>query len=130
MASRTGVTFDTVRELGLGLAGVETETTRGTLALTVRGKMFACRAVNRSADPDSLWVRLSFEDRDELIAADPATYYVTDHYVNYRGVLVRLSRLHPDALSDLLGMAWRFVSTGGRRAARSASQRRRHPGHR
>ena len=82
-------TFDTVRELGLAPPGVEAETTRGALALTVRGKMFACRAVNRSAELDSLRVRLNFEQRDELIAADPQTYYVTDHYVSYRGVLVR-----------------------------------------
>ena len=82
-------TFDTVRELGLAPPGVEAETTRGALALTVRGKTFACRAVNRSAEPDSFRVRLHSEQRDELIAADRQTYYVTDHYVSYRGVLVR-----------------------------------------
>ena len=32
-------------------------------------------------------------------------YYLTDHYVNYPVVLVRLSRIHLDALKDLLGMA-------------------------
>jgi hypothetical protein len=50
-----------------------------------------------------------------LIAANPDTYYLTDHYVNYPVVLVRLSRVHPDALRDLLLMAWRFVSTRGKR---------------
>ncbi len=37
-------------------------------------------------------------------------YYVTDHYLNYPSVLVRLARIHPDALRDLVGMAWQFVT--------------------
>ena len=37
-------------------------------------------------------------------------YYFTDHYANYPMVLVRLSRIHPEALRDLLGAAWRFVT--------------------
>jgi hypothetical protein len=35
--------------------------------------------------------------------------------VNYPVVLVRLSRVHPDALRDLLITARRFVSARGRR---------------
>lgn len=81
----------------------------------VGGKMFACLAVHRSAAPDSLAIRIDFDQRDELMAADPNTYYLTDHYVNYPVVLVRLTRVHPDALRDLLMMAWRFVSTSGKR---------------
>ena len=34
---------------------------------------------------------------------------MTDHYVLYESVLVRLSNLNPDALRDLLGMAYKFV---------------------
>lgn len=113
------VSFDTVRELGLALPDVEEGTTYGSPALKVGGKMFACLAVHRSADPGSLAIRLDFDQRDELIAADPKTYYLTDHYVNYPVVLVRLARVRQDALRDLLLMAWRFVSaTGKRRVAR------------
>ena len=75
----------------------------------VRGKLVACQAINKSAEPNSLVVMIPFEQRDELIAAQPDVYYVTDHYVNYPCVLVRLSRVHRDALRDLLGMAARFV---------------------
>jgi hypothetical protein len=107
---RTRISFDTVREMGLALPDVEEGTTYGSPALKVHGKMFACLAVHRSADPGSLAIRLDFDQRDELIAADPKTYYLTDHYVNYPIVLVRLSRVRRDALRDLLLMAWRFVS--------------------
>ena len=47
----------------------------------------------------------------------------SDHYVNYSAVLVRLSRVNPDVLRDLLGMAYKFVTAGV--APRSPSQKRR-----
>ena len=108
-------TFDTVREMGLALPDVEEGTVHGSPALKVRGKMFACLAIHRSAEPDSLAVRIDFDQREELMAADPKTYYLTNHYVNYPVMLVRLTRVHHDALRDLLKMAWGFVSTSGKR---------------
>jgi hypothetical protein len=112
---RKKVSFDTVREIGLTLPGVEEGTTYGSPALKVRGKMFACMAIHKSAEPGSLAIRINFDQRDELMAADPNTYYLTDHYVNYPCVLVRLTRVRSDALRDLLLMAWRFVSSSGKR---------------
>lgn len=110
----TSVTLDTVREIGLTLPGVEAGTSFGAMALKVKGKVMACAAINRSAEPDTLMVRVDDSDRDELIAADPNVYYVTDHYVGYHAVLVRLSRVNPDALRDLLGMAHKFVTRPAR----------------
>jgi hypothetical protein len=104
------IDFDAVRKIGLGLPHVEDGTMYGSPALKVQGKLLACLAIHKSAEPDSLAVRIDFEQRDELISADPDTYYLTDHYMDYPVVLVRLSRIHPDALRDLLGAAWRFVS--------------------
>jgi hypothetical protein len=115
------ITFDTVREMGMRFAGVEYGTAYGAPALKVHGKMFTCVPTHRSAEPDSLAIRLDFDQRDELIAADPATYYLKDHYVNYPVVLVRLSRIHEDALRDLLMMAVRFVSTRSTRPIRRQS---------
>jgi hypothetical protein len=53
---------------------------------------------------------VDLDDRAELLAADPDVYYVTDHYAGYNFVLVRLSRVSPDVLRDLLGMAYKFVT--------------------
>ena len=103
-------TFDAVRRIGLRLPDVEEGTMYGSPALKVRGNLMACLAVHKSAEPDTLAVRIDFGDRDELIDADPKTYYLTEHYVDYPVVLVRLARIRTDALSDLLGAAWRFVS--------------------
>jgi len=103
--------FDVVRQMGLALPEVEEGTAYGSPALNVRGKMFACLAIHRSAEPKTLVVRIDFDQRDELVAGEPETYYLTDHYVNYPCVLVRLTRIHQDALRDLLAMGWRFMST-------------------
>jgi hypothetical protein len=112
------VTFDTVRKIGLALEGVEESTAYSAFALKVGGKMMACVPTHRSAEPDSLVLKVDFEQRAELIAAAPEVYYVTDHYVDYPSVLVRLSRVNPDVLRDLLGMARRFVTSGGKRKTR------------
>src|SRR5947199_9478916 len=107
-----GLTFQTVRRIGLELPDVEVGTTFGAPALKVDGKMFACIASNRAAEPNTLAIRMDFAQRDALIAEDPDTYYLKDHYVGYPCVLVRLSRVHPDAIRDLLGGAYRFVNAG------------------
>lgn len=120
---RSTIDFDTVRNIGLALPGVEESTAYGFPALKVHGKLLACVPVNRSAEPDSLAVRVDFDDRAELLAEDPDVYYVTDHYVGYSAVLVRLSRVNPDVLPDLLGMAYKFVTR--KAVPRSAARKRR-----
>jgi hypothetical protein len=52
------------------------------------------------------------------MAEDPGTYYITDHYRNYPWILVRLSRVHPDALRDLLGGARRLAAAQKPRKSR------------
>jgi hypothetical protein len=116
--------FGVVRKIALSLPGVEQSTIHGAPSLKVRGKLLACPALHKTAEPNSLAVRIGVEERADLIAADPDVYYVTDHYVNYPTVLVRLSRIHPDALRDLVAMAWSFVTAKSRRGGRKISQPR------
>jgi hypothetical protein len=99
-------TFEDVRHIALALKNVEEGTSYGTPAFKVSGKLF----VRLREDGDTLVVGTTFEERNELIEADPETYYVTDHYLKYPWVLVRLSRVHPDVLRDLLARAWRLAS--------------------
>lgn len=118
---RGTIDFETVRKIGLTLPGVEYSAMHGVPALKVQGKLLACIPVNRSAEPDSLAVRVDFDDRADLLAEQPDVYYVTDHYVGYNMVLVRFSRVGPDVLRDLLGMAHKFVT---RNAARRSPARK------
>ena len=115
---KRAVTFETVRDIGLQFPGVEEGTAYGSPALKVKGKLMACIAINRSAEPGSLMIRLNFADRDELLAAGPAIFYTTGHYVSYASVLVRLARVNPDMLRDLLGMAHKFVTRAAAKKGR------------
>ena len=111
MATKKTIDIDTVRELAMALPGIEEGSIHGAPSFKVRGKLLACPAIHRSAEPDSLAVRIDLDRRAEWIAADPNVCYVTDHYVKHPMVLVRLSRVRPDALRELLEEAWRSGST-------------------
>ena len=116
-------TFKTVETIGRTLPEVEVTTTYGQPALKVRGKMFACIASHKSAEPNTLVVMMDFPDRDALLEDDPGTYYLKDHYLNYPCILVRLSRVHPDALRDLVIGAHRFVGAKASKKRRSTVKR-------
>jgi hypothetical protein len=118
MPGRSRISFETVREIGLALPGVEAGTAYGSPMLRVNGRIFAGIAVNRQAEPGSLMVYVSgFEERDALLAEAPDTYYVRPHYEPYPVVLVRLSRVTRDALEDLVRGAHRII--GSKRPARA-----------
>jgi hypothetical protein len=111
------VTYDLVRRLALKLPNVEEGTSYGTPALKVKGKLF----VRLREEGDAIVVRTTFEQREGLMADDPKTHYITDHYREYPWVLVRLSAVRPDALPDLLRAAHLAASPGGRRGAQHVS---------
>src|ERR1043165_7311393 len=124
MAKKT-TDFDMVREIALGLPDVEESTIHGAPSLKWRGKLLTCPALHSSAEPNTLAVRIGFAERAKLLEAKPSVFYVTDHYLNYPTVLVRLSRIDRNSLRDLLGMAWRFVSSQTKTTrSRGRSQRR------
>jgi hypothetical protein len=101
--------FDIVREIGLRLPGVEAATMHGSPALKLRGALLACIPAHRSAEPDSIVVRVDPCDRAELLAEAPDVYYLPDHYVEYNAILVRLTRVNRGILGDLLRMAHKFL---------------------
>jgi hypothetical protein len=107
-----GLTEDAVRKMALGLRGAEERPSYGTPGFRVNNELF----LRFHQDGESLVVRCDFEQRKQLMAADPSTYYITDHYLNYEWVLVSRSRVHPDALRDLLNMAHAAAARAGRAA--------------
>jgi hypothetical protein len=107
--ARKPLSFDDVREIGLKLPEVEAASAWGASGLKAAKTLMACQAINKSAEPGSIMVRLSFEDRDRLIKEQPDVYYIADHYAPYPCVLARLSRIGRTELRDLLGTSWRFV---------------------
>jgi hypothetical protein len=126
MMARGKINFDTVRSIALELPGVADSTAYGNLALKAHGKLLACVPTHRSAEPGSLVVKVDLNDRAQLLAEAPDVYYVTEHYVGYPSVLVRLSRVDADVLRDLLRMAYKFVTR--KAAPRSPAGKRRKSG--
>jgi hypothetical protein len=99
--------FATAREIALSLPNAEEVSSYGTPGFKANGELFA----RLHQDGESLVVKMDFEQRDALMAHDPETYYITDHYLNYEWILVRLSPVQPDALRDLLRGASRFAAS-------------------
>ena len=120
---RKKIDFNLVRQIALALPGVEESTMYGAPAVKLGKRLLACPAIHRSAEPNTLAVRIDFDRRDELIDADPDVYYLKDHYADYPVVLVRMSRINEDALRDLLDMSWRFAMSKTK-AKNSRSPRR------
>jgi hypothetical protein len=98
------VTFDTVREIARGLPGAVEGVSYGTPAFRVGKSLF----VRQHQDDDSLVVKIDQHQRTMRMKADPHTFYITDHYLNYPWILVRLATVEPDDLRDLLEDAWRL----------------------
>lgn len=73
------------------------------------GKLLACTPTNKSAEVNSIVVRIDPEQRAELLRQDPGVYYVTDHYAPHPMVLVRLCKITRGDLKALLRDAHRFV---------------------
>ena len=123
MRSAKSTSFELVRELARALPGVEEGTMYGSPAIKLGGKLLACIATNKAADPDSLVVQVGFVNRDLLIAKDPSVYYVRKHYIPYPAVVVRLNRIERSDLQELLGMAHRFLSSAKKRTSKPRGAR-------
>jgi hypothetical protein len=55
--------FDDVRNAARALPDIEDGTTLGLLSLKVRGRLMACTAIHKSAEPNSLVVKVDVGTR-------------------------------------------------------------------
>ncbi|HEY4363615.1 MAG TPA: hypothetical protein VGN17_21800 [Bryobacteraceae bacterium] len=108
---RKTLTYDDVRELAHTLPDIQESSHYGVIALKLHGVLLACTPTNKAAEPDSLMIRLDFEQREALLAEAPEIFYLPDHYKSYPSILVRLSQIRKDQLRDLLTGAHRFIGT-------------------
>ena len=99
------MTWETVRKIGLAMPGVEDGKSYGTAALKVKKKLF----VRLREEGDVIVIPMPFEQREVLMAEAPEKYFITDHYLNYQYMLVRLTKVSEDEIRDLLKGAYRTV---------------------
>lgn len=95
-----------VRTFALSIPNVQERTSYGTPAFFVGQTLFV-RLLN---DGDSVVVKIDKRERDRRMAADPNAFYVTDHYLNYPMMIVRLSAVDDDDLRELLRDAWQHAA--------------------
>ncbi|MEP7010642.1 MAG: MmcQ/YjbR family DNA-binding protein [Acidobacteriota bacterium] len=103
---RKPTSLETARRFLLALPGVEEGPCYGTPGFRVKGKLLA----RVWEDGETLVVKLDFDRKELLLAAEPEVYFTTDHYRGYPSVLVRLPRIAPETLRELLEDAWRIAA--------------------
>ena len=97
------MTGSQLRELALGLPGANERETWGHPTFRVRDKIF----VSMADDGSTAGVKATPEDQAELLAADPETFGVASHVGRYGWVTVRLDRVDPGEMRELVIDAWR-----------------------
>ena len=98
-------TWADVVAIGRGLPETEEGTWFRTPCLRVRKKSF-CRM---KEDGETLVMRVvDLEDKDALLRSDPDVFFTTPHYDGYAYVLIRLERIDPEQLRELVEDAWRL----------------------
>lgn len=94
-----------VVSIGLRFPEVAEATSYGTPALRVNGKGM-CRL---RTGPDALVVRvLDIGDKQALMQGNPDVYFETPHYEGWPYLLVRLDKVDPSELEELVEDAWRI----------------------
>ncbi len=102
-----GTTWQTVLDLGCAMKDVEESTSYGTPSLKVKKKFL----LRLKEDGESIAIKIGFDEREMLMAADPDAFYLTDHYRPYPAMLVRLPKVTRDQLRDVLNLAYAFVTS-------------------
>jgi hypothetical protein len=100
--------YDALCAVALKLPGVELSTSYGTPSIKVKAKILGRL---RTEAEGAFAMRCDFLDRQILMQARPEVFFVTEHYLNYPMVLVRLDKVGRRELKDLLERAWRLLAT-------------------
>ena len=120
--------WDDVRRIALELPETREESSRGLAAWRVRDKLFVWERPLRPSDlralgdaaPEGPILGARVEHlgaKEALIADDPSVYFTTPHFDGYPAVLVRLPRIDPGELEELIVEAW--VSRAPKRLAKA-----------
>lgn len=96
--------FERVVRCAASLPEVERSTSYGTASLKVRGKSF-CRMKEKTEGVLVVMVPLGL--KEALLDAEPVKYFETPHYTGYPAMLVRLSAVSDEELTNRLDCAWR-----------------------
>jgi hypothetical protein len=109
--------WDDVRRLALALPESDERLSRGLRQWRVKDKLFVWERPLRRSDLEALGDRAPdgpilgarvehLVAKEALLADDPAVFFTTPHFDGYPAVLVRLDRIAPADLEELVVEAW------------------------
>ncbi|TMV50145.1 MmcQ/YjbR family DNA-binding protein [Paenibacillus mesophilus] len=98
--------FEAVREIALSLPGVVESVSHGMPSFKLKDKLLA----RFHEDGESLVLEMDVETRELMLQINPQVYSITDHYMKYPYVLVKLRNADPDDLKGHLLAAWRLIA--------------------
>ena len=109
--------WEDVRRLALALPETTERRSRDLRQWQVRERLFVWERPLRRADLEALGpgapqgpvlgARVEhLGAKEALLADDPATFFTTPHFDGYPAVLVRLDRIAPDELGEVVVEAW------------------------
>ena len=110
-------TWDDVRRIALALPAATEVESRGLRQWRVRDKLFVWERPLRRTDlealgdeaPDGPILGARVEHlgaKEALLADDPQVFFTTPHFDGYPAVLVRLDRIGPEDLNEVIVEAW------------------------
>ncbi len=100
------VSHDDVRRIALALPGThERASYGGRPSFRTTKQMFTW--IREAPEALVVWVPTE-DDKDALLASDPAKFFTTDHYDGHPIVLVRLDAVDVDEAAELITDSWRL----------------------
>jgi hypothetical protein len=97
-----------LRELALGLPGAQERETWGHPTFRVRDKIFATMG---DVDGVVATVKATPEEQAELVTAEPDVFGVASHVGRFGWVTVRLDRVDPAEMRELVVESWRRTAS-------------------
>lgn len=101
MQDKTLLALTFIRQVVLPLPDVYEQICFDTPAFYVNKNIFA----RLKEDGENLVIYTV--EREKWMDKDPITFFITDHYLKYKYMLVNLDRVEPDDLKLLLFTAWK-----------------------
>jgi hypothetical protein len=101
------VTEDDVRRIALALPETAEEPYNRLPSFRVRSSLF----IRVHELPGTLFVCCpGLDERNELLKSEPGKFFITPHYEGYPGILVRLSQVDADEVTELVTESWRICA--------------------
>ena len=97
---------DDARKLALGFPETEERETWGHPTFRVRDKMF----MSMDSEGTSVTVKAPKEAQAALVGSEPGTVSVPAYVGQHGWVAVRLDRVDPEELAELIDEAWRMTA--------------------